>query len=156
VKGILADINIQGQVDLLAAIMQGEPWKLFWDDLKLRYVRFVEIGLAPDSLDSLIWETCQKEELVLITDNRNEDDPDSLEATIRARNTAASLPVFTIANVPHLGASRAYAERVIDKMFDFLTRIDSLRGTGRWYLPEDQQRTLLGTRCRRELRERDP
>jgi hypothetical protein len=55
-----------------------------------------------------------EEELILITDNRNKNDPDSLEATIQSRNTLTSLPVFTIANVPHLRASRPYADRVIE------------------------------------------
>jgi hypothetical protein len=135
VKGILADINIQGHVDLLVVLMQAEPWNLFWDHLRLRYVHFADIGLAPDSLDSLVWETCQKEELVLITDNRNEEDADSLEAMIQTRNTPTSLPIFTIANVPHLRGSRDYADRIIEKLLDSLLRIDALRGSGRLYLP---------------------
>ena len=69
VKGIMADANIQGQVDLLVALMQAEPWKLFWDHLQLQHVQFADVGLLADSLDSLGWETCQKEQLVLITDN---------------------------------------------------------------------------------------
>ncbi len=104
-KGIVADVNIQGYVDLLVVLMQAEPWKLFWDHLQLRYVHFAEIGLAPDSLDSLVWETCQRESLVLITDNRNKSDADSLEAMIQTRNTPTSLPVFTIADVSHLRCS---------------------------------------------------
>ena len=88
-----------------------------------------------ESRDSLIWETCQKEELVLITENRNDDDPDSLESTIQARNTATSLPVFTIANIPHLRTSREYADRIIESLLDALLRIDALRGTGRLYPP---------------------
>jgi hypothetical protein len=111
VKGILADINIQGHVDLLVALMQAEPWKLFWDHLHLRYLHFAEIGLDPQAQDSLVWETCQKEALILVTDNRNKDDPDSLEATIQARNTSTSLPVLTIANIPHLRASRVRRSR---------------------------------------------
>jgi hypothetical protein len=82
-----------------------------------------------------VWETCQKEELVLITDNRNKKALDSLEATIQTRNTPTSLPVFTIANVPHLRTSRDYADRIIDKLLDSLLRIDALRGSGRLYLP---------------------
>ncbi|MCI0638326.1 MAG: hypothetical protein L0Y72_25545 [Gemmataceae bacterium] len=62
-------------------------------------------------------------------------DADSLEATIQTRNTPTSLPVFTIANVPHLQASKDYAERVIEKLLDSLLRIEALRGTGRLYLP---------------------
>ncbi len=134
-NGILADINIQGHVDLLVVIMQAEPWKLFWDHLDLRYLHFTDVGLAPDSIDSLVWETCQKENLVLITENRNKHDPDSLEATIQTRNIPMSLPVFTIANVPHLRASKQYADRVIEQLLDALLRIDQLRGTGRLFLP---------------------
>lgn len=134
-KGILADVNIEGHVDLLVVLMQAEPWRLFWDHLQLRYVHFTDVGLAPDALDSLVWNTCQTEELILVTDNRNRKDADSLEATIQAHNTPTSLPVFTIANVPHLRASRSYADRVIDKFLDSLLRIDTLRGTGRLYLP---------------------
>jgi len=135
VKGVLADINIQGHVDLLVVLMQAEPWKLFWDHLAVPYVHFADVGLAATAPDSLVWETCQKEELVLITDNRNMTSADSLEATIQAHNSPTSLPVFTVANVPHLRASRAYADRVIDKLLDALLRIETLRGAGRLYLP---------------------
>lgn len=134
-KGILADINIQGYVDLLVTIMQAEPWKLFWDDLQLQYLHFSDVGLAQTSADSQVWDLCQQQELVLITDNRNQEDPASLEATIRTRNTPTSLPVFTVANVPHLRHSRDYADRVIDRLLDFLRRMDTLRGTGWLYLP---------------------
>jgi predicted nuclease of predicted toxin-antitoxin system len=135
VKGILADVNIQGHVDALVVRMQNEPWKLFWDHLHLRYFHFADTGLAPDAVDSLVWETCQREGLILITDNRNKKDQDSLEATIQAHNTPTCLPVFTIGNVSHLRASRDYADRVIDKLLDSLLGIEALRGTGRLYLP---------------------
>ena len=135
VKGILADIDIQGHVDLLVTIMQAEPWQLFWHDLGLRYCHFTDVGLAPSAPDSQVWDVCQAEELVLLTDNRNQNDVDSLETTIRARNTLASLPVITIANVPRLRQSREYANRVIDKLLDFLMRMDTLRGTGRLFVP---------------------
>jgi hypothetical protein len=108
---------------------------LFWNHLQLRYVHFSDVGLAGDSPDSLVWQTCQKEELVLITDNRSKKEPTSLEATIQTKNTPTNLPVFTIANVPHLRASRDYADRIIDRLFDSLLRIEGLRGTGRLYLP---------------------
>jgi hypothetical protein len=135
VKGLLADINIQGHLDLLVVLMKAEPWKLFWDHLQLEYFHFSDVDLAPDAKDSLIWETCQSKELVLITENRNSNDPDSLEATIKARNSPTRLPVLTIANVPHLRASQEYANRIIDTLIGFLLRIDALRGTGRLYLP---------------------
>jgi hypothetical protein len=135
VNGILADANIQGQVDALVARMQTEPWKPFWEYLRLSYRRFADVGLAFDSSDNLVWDTCQREELVLITDNRNRKDPDSLEATIQSRNTPSSLPVFTIANVHRLRRSPDYADRIIEKLFDALLQIEMLRGAGRLYLP---------------------
>jgi predicted nuclease of predicted toxin-antitoxin system len=135
VKGILADINVQGHVDSLVLLMQGEPWKLFWEYLHLGYFHFADVGLSPDAPDSEVWETCQQEELVLVTENRNRKDADSLETMIQTRNTTASLPVLTIANVPHLRASQHYANRVIDKLLDVLLRIETLRGTGRLFLP---------------------
>jgi predicted nuclease of predicted toxin-antitoxin system len=131
----LADINIQGHVDSLVVLMRAEPWKLFWDHLHVQYLHFADVGLAPEALDSVVWETSQKQELILITDNRNKRDADSLEATIQMRNTPASLPVFTIGSVAHLRASRDYADRVIEKLLDSLLRIEALRGTGRLYLP---------------------
>lgn len=135
-KGVLADINIiQGYVDMLVARMVAEPWKLFWDHLNLQYLHFGDIGLAQSTPDSLVWETCQRESLVLITDNRNKKAPDSLETTIQLRNTQTSLPIFTIGNVSHLRKGHDYSDRVIEKLLDFSLRIDALRGTGRLYLP---------------------
>jgi hypothetical protein len=135
VIGILADANIQGYVDFLVAVMQAEPWSLFWDDLKITYVRFADIGLPHNAPDPLIWETCQQRDLVLITDNRSEEDSDSLETTIREKSTIKSLPVFTIGDVQQLRHSRDYMNRVIEKFLESMERIDSLRGTGRLYLP---------------------
>ena len=134
-KGILADVNIQSYVDLLVARMRSESWKIFWDYLNLQYFHFSDVGLPPEAVDSLVWETCQKNQLVLLTDNRNQADPDSLETTIRGRNTPDSFPVFTIADVRHLRKSRNYGEKIIDRLFVSLLDIENLRRTGRLFLP---------------------
>ena len=115
--------------------MQAEPWTEFWTELKLVLRRFEDVGLAQDSSDSTIWCTCQAQQLILITDNRNQDAPDSLEATIRQHNQPHHLPVFTIGDLDKFQESREYAERVLIKLYDYLTRIDELRGTGRLFLP---------------------
>ena len=134
-KGILADVNIQGYVDALVAAMRSEPWKLFWDHLGLEYLHFADLGLAPDSPDSTVWQACQERGLVLITENRNKDSTESLEAVIRAHNRATSLPIFTIANVDRLRRERQYADQIIEGLLDALLQIDALRGSGRLYLP---------------------
>ena len=134
-KGILADNNVIGQVDYLVQLMQSEPWQEFWKDLGLVLLRFADVGLAPTASDREIWQRCQAEELILITDNRNDESPDSLTAAIRDLNTPTSLPVFTIADLEKFGTSRDYEDRVVTTLYDYLLRIDEVLGTGRLFIP---------------------
>jgi hypothetical protein len=96
---------------------------------------FERLGLARDVSDSLLWNLCQEREIVLVTANRNDDGPDSLEATVRAHNGPASLPVFTIADADRVLREQTYATRVAEKPLDYLFIIDQVRGTGRLYVP---------------------
>jgi len=110
VNGILADANCEGHLALLLRLFQ-EGWR------------------------HGVWEACQREQVILLTANRNDDGPDSLEATIQQHNTPASLPVFTLANEQRVLRDRLYAEAVADRLLELLFDIDSYRGTGRLYLP---------------------
>jgi hypothetical protein len=83
----------------------------------------------------VVWRRCQEQRLLLLTNNRNDDGPDSLEATIRTYNTPESLPVFTFGDADKISKSQEYAEEVIESLFDQLLRIDTLNGTGRLFLP---------------------
>ncbi|MCI0685482.1 MAG: hypothetical protein L0Y71_25555 [Gemmataceae bacterium] len=134
-KGILPDVNAIGQIHALVRQMQAEPWTEFWTALGIVLKRFEDVGLSSTSTDDEIWRTCQAEQLILITDNRNQDSPDSLESTIRTHNRTDSLPVFTIGDLNKFQASRAYADQVLEQLYDYLLRINELRGTGRLYLP---------------------
>jgi hypothetical protein len=135
VKALLADANIEGYVDNLVAVMQAAPWKLFWDHLQLRYLHFADVGLSPNSPDSLVWQTCQQNGLYLLTDNRNQRGADSLEETIRVYNTATSLPVFTIGDIQRLRKSKDYGQEIIEALFGYLLEQENIRGTGRLFLP---------------------
>ena len=97
--------------------------------------RFEEVGLASTATDFEVWQACQAQQLVLLTDNRNLRTPDSLEATIRQHNTPTALPVFTIADMNRFRTSRDYVDKVVVSLYDYLLRIDEVRGTGRLYLP---------------------
>ena len=132
---LLADANIQGQVALLAAYMQAEPWRDFWDHLDLRLLTFADVGLNLSDPDDIVWQRCQELSILLITDNRNDDGPDSLEATIRKQNSPVSLPVFTIGDIRAVPSSRAYADRVIDRLLRYLLELENIRGTGRLFVP---------------------
>lgn len=134
-RGILADANVRGQVEHLVRKMQSAEWADFWGALEIVFFRFEDVGLLPTASDVEVWTTCQAEGLILITDNRNLEAPDSLEATIRQFNTPDSLPVFTIASMDQFRSDAAYVERVVEALFDFLLRIDDIRGAGRLFLP---------------------
>ena len=134
-KGILADNNVIGQVAHLVWLMQSEPWADFWNELGLTLRHFEDVGLAPTASDVEVWQCCQSNELILITDNRNDDSPDSLAAAIQTFNTATSLPVFTIADLDRFASSPEYQERVLVALYDYLLRIDEVRGAGRLFLP---------------------
>jgi hypothetical protein len=134
-RGILADINVDGNLTILVRIWRSESWRELWLDLGLSIQDFASLGLPYDSSDKVVWRTCQDHGLVLITSNRNADQPDSLKLVIRTENEADSLPVVTLANADRILTDRIYAEKAAVKLLDYLTRIDDLRGTGRLYVP---------------------
>ena len=132
---LLADINIQGHIEIMVKRMQAEPWIDFWNQLELSLITFAEIGLSPSDSDAVIWRRCQERQAFLLTNNRNDDGPESLEATIRAYNTPQSLPVFTIGDAERLKNEQSYSDRVIWGLLEYLLEIDNLLGTGRLFLP---------------------
>ena len=134
-KGLIADANIEGLVDYLVQRMQQEPWVDFWQALDLSLYRLQDVGLSGSSTDEEVWNVCQAKQLVLLTDNRNLESEDSLEAVIRRCSTHVSLPVFTIADVHAFRTNHEYVERVLKALLDYLLRIDDVRGAGRLFLP---------------------
>jgi hypothetical protein len=134
-RGVLADINVVAQARALLLILASDTWRDLWTELGLAVETFASLGLPFDAPDSLIWRRCQREGVVLMTDNRNDDGPDSLEATIRNENQPGSLPVITIADSDRVLRDRLYAERVAVRLLDYLMRIDEVRGVGRLYVP---------------------
>jgi hypothetical protein len=93
------------------------------------------VGLSENSPDAVIWRTCQREQLVLVTGNRNADAPDSLEVVIRGENQPDCLPVITLADPGRIQRERPYAEKTAERILDYLMRIEELRGSGRLYAP---------------------
>ncbi len=54
-KGLVADINVQGQVAYLAQRMQADTWADFWQELELVLYRFEDLGLTASSTDADIF-----------------------------------------------------------------------------------------------------
>jgi hypothetical protein len=134
-RGILADINVGKQRRAILSIWASDTWRDLWLGLGLSVFSFPALGLSYNSPDTVIWRTCQREKLILITGNRNDDGPDSLEAVIRDENQPDSLPVVTISDPDRVLQDRLYAESVAERLLDYLMRIDEVRGVGRIYVP---------------------
>jgi hypothetical protein len=133
--GILPDNNVVGQVETLVHFLNNPPWQEVWLSLNLQVLTFEDLGLARDAADSVLWQACQERQVLLITRNRNAAGPDSLEATIRARNTPKHVPVFTLVNADRIRKNQAYAQLVVERLLEYLLDIDDFRGTGRLYIP---------------------
>ncbi len=134
-RGILADINAEGVLTSLRFIWLSATWREIWIGLDLSVEDFGTLRLPVEAMDETLWRLCQREQLVLITANRNKRGPDSLEAVIQSQNDPNSLPVVTIANTNRVLRDRLYAEQVAERLLDYLMRIDGVRGVGRIYVP---------------------
>jgi hypothetical protein len=133
--GILPDNDIPGQFALLTGIWQSHAWQDIWAGLALKVCRFEDLGLQLDAADCEIWRRCQASAVVLFTGNRNDEGQDSLESTIRNEITAASLPVFTLADPKRVARDKRYARKVAEKALEYLLYIEDHLGAGRIYLP---------------------
>lgn len=132
---IMSDNDVLGHVSRLMDVCQVAPWAELWVDLECSLWTFEDLDLADDVTDSVLWQACQDRGIILITGNRNAEGRESLEVTIRQRNRPGCLPVLTMADPDRIAHDRSHRELVVERLFDVLIDIDSLRGTGRLYLP---------------------
>ena len=134
-QGLVADHNVETHVELLASILEGEPFEEMWSFLALDVESFETIGLRPDAPDRQVWEVCQDRRLMLVTANRRQEREDSLENTIRLLNQTDSVPVVTLADAVRLLKRKPYARRVAERLLEHLFDIEYYLGAGRLYLP---------------------
>jgi hypothetical protein len=132
--GLLADNNCAGHTATLVRICRSDRWREIWLPLQVRLCAFNSLGIQSDLPDSEIWSICQSEQLFLLTANRNDDGPDSLETTIALRGTLDSLPVLTFGDADRILTDPGYAERAAIRLMEILIAPDLVRGTGRVYL----------------------
>ena len=135
VLAVLLDENIDGYAEYLSRLVFSPAWRDIAALLGIRIVTFAEVGLPKGTPDEHIWEFCQQRQLYLLTDNRNQDRADSLEAIIRTRTQPTSLSVFTISDIQRFRSERDYAEAIVTKLLEYLMDADNLCGVGRLYLP---------------------
>jgi hypothetical protein len=134
-RAILSDHDIEGYFEILVGLLNGPDLGELWQSLHLDVLRLRDVGLADDSPDREIWTVCQAEQCVLITANRNLEDEDSLEQTLRDSVTENSLPVMTIASMDRFEEDPSYRVAVAWRLVECLMEMDRYRGTGRQFLP---------------------
>ena len=139
-NGVIADINFVGQLKAIIRFLEHSDVADIWERLSLKISTFQEIGLNAKDSDRIVWNRCQQFKLVLITENRNNDGVDSLQATIADSNLPHSLPVITVASAVRVMNDRDYGELIarglLDYLFDIREYPELLLGTGRQFLPK--------------------
>jgi len=128
---ILIDHNMEGQAELLLDTIVTEGW---YDLLPIQMNMFVDVMLKPDASDREIWRFAQANEMIMLTNNRNDDDDNSLERTIREENTQQSLPVLTIGNLGRM-TERTYREKCAERLYEILIDLDKYLGAARIFIP---------------------
>jgi hypothetical protein len=136
-RGLLADVNVQGHLQYLRHRLEAlELWTVI-TCLGLRFVTMRDLGLPRDLDDRALWIHCQAGGWVLFTENRNHDGPDSLEQTLSDSWRDGHLPVLTLASKTRFEHSREYADRVATDLAELLFDIVQLdyAAPPRIYLP---------------------
>lgn len=131
---IVGDNDVGGAVAVLRRLLESSENGSWLDLVGVTFADFKLLGLPRDAPDRAVWQTCQAADAVLITGNRA-GGPDSLDQVIRELSDNTSLPVLTIADPRRVLRDADYANSVALRLLDFLDRIESLRGTGRLFMP---------------------
>ena len=136
-RGLLADVNLQGHLDRLRRRIAALGLWLVLDELGLTFATFADLGLAADLDDRSIWRFCQDQGWVLFTANRNDDGPTSLQATLRDSWSEGCFPVLTLGSRLKFESQRDYADRVAEEVAELLFDIHGgeNRDQGRIYVP---------------------
>jgi hypothetical protein len=87
VTTILVDHDVEGHAFSIVGVLGAEGWLEMVD---LRLATFAEVGLPFNSSDRAVWRFAQANGMILMTSNRNMEEEDSLEQTLREENTLTS------------------------------------------------------------------
>ncbi len=128
---LLVDHNMEGQaVWLWDTILKIE----LPDIIDMRMVMFADIGLPENSNDRAVWRFAQKNHMILLTDNRSDNESDSLEQTIREENSLGSLPVLTVGCLDRM-KENYYRVRCAERIAEIVLDLKNYMGTGRIFIP---------------------
>lgn len=128
---ILVDHDVEGQAALLLGTLIAEGWL---ELVAIEFVTFAELDLPVTSSDRAVWRLVQSRQMLLLTNNRNMDDEDSLELTIREESTGASVPVLTIGTIDRM-TEPDYRRRCAARLVEIVLYLEDYLGAGRIFIP---------------------
>ncbi len=137
-RGLLADVNVQGHLRYLRQLLEALGLWVFLAELHVELATFADLHLPRDLDDRSLWNFCQQQGWVFFTENRNDDGPDSLHATLVDSWQPGHLPVLTLANKGRFHHGRDYAQQVASDVAELLFGIahqGQYRDQPRIYVP---------------------
>jgi hypothetical protein len=102
--------------------------------ISLTFIDFESLSLVPTASDRAVWQACQAAGVVLITANRT-GGQESLTEVLSELSDDNTLPVITIGNAKRAVRDRNYLEDCAFALLDLIENIETLRGTGRLFIP---------------------
>jgi hypothetical protein len=128
---LLLDADLEGAIHTLKAELEATGWAR---DLGIEIKRLRDYGMSRNTPDQLVWQFAQQHGFWLLTNNRNNEDETSLQATIQRENTPESLPVITTTDKDRL-AEPAYRSEAVTRLIEIVIYPESSLGTGRLFIP---------------------
>jgi hypothetical protein len=120
VRGLLADVNVQGHLLYIRRLLLAlDLWTVLAES-NVQLVTFSDLNLPRDIDDRELWNRCQQGGWALFTDNRNNEGPDSLEATLTDSWRVGHLPILTLSSKDRFNRDRVYAEQVAADVAEIL------------------------------------
>ena len=131
---ILTDNDVVGAVRVFRRILASPEWMGLTAALELEFIELQDVELPADAPDVAVWQRSQEVGALLITGNRSSGEG-SLDQTLAEQAGPASLPVLTIGDPRRVMRDPVYARECALSVLDFVERIETLRGTGRLFIP---------------------
>lgn len=128
---ILLDHDLEGIDVFLAAGLQETGWDQL---IQFHFTRLRDYGLPDNLTDQEIWRFAQKHQLLLVTNNRNDENEASLQATMLRENRADALPIVTVSDKDSLALAE-YRQRVAHSLAAIMIDLENYLGAGRLFVP---------------------
>jgi hypothetical protein len=131
---LLTDNDVISAVRVLRRLLESPEWIDMTATLALQFIALKDVDLPADAPDVVVWQRSQEIGALLITGNRSSG-AGSLDHTIAEQAGPASLPVLTIGDPRRVIRDPVYVRECAFSLLDFVERIETLRGTGRLFIP---------------------